>query len=83
MQFFLPKFFWGYSTGDPPKMGLQKINFWTAQARELVLFDISSYLTDKYFDIVWGCQPPRGPPQKSIFWTAQARALLFLISVDI
>ena len=25
----------------------------TAQARVLVLFDISRYLTDKYFDIVW------------------------------
>ena len=38
-------------------------------------FNIRRYLTDKYFDIVWGCQPPPPPPgdppkstpQKSIF----------------
>ena len=46
-----------------------------------VLFDISSYLTDKYFDIVWGCHHPGDPfkwtSQTSIFWMAQARVLLF------
>ena len=30
-----------------------------AQARVIVVFDISRYLTDKYFDIVWGCHPPK------------------------
>ena len=41
-----------------------------------VFYDIRRYLTDKYFDIVWGCHPPGNPPNgppKSIFWTAQAR----------
>ena len=52
-----------------------------AQARALVLFDISRYLTDKYFDIVWGCHiPPRGPPQmdppKIIFRMAKAGKLI-------
>ena len=42
----------------------------------LVFIDISRYLTDKYFDIVWGCHPlgtPQMDLQKSIFRTAQAR----------
>ena len=51
---------------DPPKS-----IFGMAQARVLLCFDISRYLTDKYFDIVWGCDPPLGTPQmdpqKSIF----------------
>ena len=50
----------------------------------LVCIDISRYLTDKHFDIVWGYPPPGDPqiaPQKSIFLTAQARVLvLFDIS---
>ena len=36
-----------------------------------VSFDISRYLTDKYFDIVWGCRSPRDPqmdpPKNQIF----------------
>ena len=28
----------------------------------LLLFDISRYLTDKYFDIVWGATSPLGTP---------------------
>ena len=51
-----------------------------AQGRVLLFFDISRYLTDKYFDIVWGATPrgpPKWTPQKSIFRTAQARVLLF------
>ena len=46
-------------------MDPQKSIFFTAQARVPVCFDISIYLTDKYFDIVWGCHPPRGPPNGS------------------
>ena len=42
---------------DPPK-----INFFYAQLRVPVCFDISKDLTDKYFGIVWGCHPP-GTPQ--------------------
>ena len=34
-----------------------------AQARVPVFYDISRYLTDKYFDIVWECHPPRDPPK--------------------
>ena len=48
--------------GTPLKWGPKKTIFLTAQARVLVLFDISRYLTDKYFEIVWGCHP-LGPPQ--------------------
>ena len=70
---FSPEIFWGNSTGNPPKMGPKKSIFWTAQARELHFFAIRRYLTDKYFDIVWGCHPPPGDPQKSIFWMAQVR----------
>ena len=73
---FFSRNFLGQLPQVPPKMGPQKINFLTAQARVLVLFDISRYLTDKYFDIVWGCPPPDIPkidPQKSIFWAAWAR----------
>ena len=40
----------------------QKSIFSTALARVPVCFDISRYLTDKCFDIVWGCLPPNGPP---------------------
>ena len=29
-----------------------------------MLFDITRYLTEKYFDIVWGFPPPRGPPNE-------------------
>ena len=37
-----------------------------AQARVLLCFDISRYLTDKYFDIVWG-GPPNGPFKNQFF----------------
>ena len=72
-------------------MGPQKINFLMAQARVPVLFDISGYLTDKYFDIVWGWHLPGDPfkwtpqmePQKSIFEWLKFEFYFFLISVDI
>ena len=38
-----------------------------------MFYDSSKYLTEKYFDIVWGCHPPRRPPKKPNFWTAQLR----------
>ena len=37
-----------------------------------MFYDISRYLTVKYFDIVWGANPP-GTPQKPIFSLAQLR----------
>ena len=43
-------------------MGTQKKPiFCTAQARALVFFDISRYLRDKCFDLVWGCHPQANP----------------------
>ena len=41
-----------------------------------MFFDISRYLRNKYFDVVWGYQPPRGLP-KINFEMARAGALLF------
>ena len=42
-----------------------------------VFFDISRYLRDNQFDIVWGYHPARDPPQmdpqEQIFLTAQTR----------
>ena len=66
---FFSQNFLGQLHREPP----QKSIFWTAQARVLVFYDISRYLPDKHFDIVWGCHP-LGTPQKSIFWTVQLRA---------
>ena len=40
-----------------------RINFLTAQGRVSVFYDISSYLTDNFFDIVWGCRFPGNPPK--------------------
>ena len=79
MHFFLPKFFWAtppgiLQNGAPKKPFFERLDFW-------YLFDISRYLTDKYFDIVWGCHPsgdpPKWTPQKLIFWTAQLRVPMF------
>ena len=73
-------------------MGPKKFIFLTTQARVLVVFDISRYLTDNYFDIVWGCHPPRGPPRepsqmgppkKQFFEWLKLEFYFFLISVDI
>ena len=56
--------FLGQLHREPPKMGPQKINFLNGlRARVLVFFAISRYLTDKSFDIVWGCHPPPWNPQ--------------------
>ena len=49
---------------EPPKNQLfERLNL----ECQLVFYDISRYLTDKYFDIVWGCHPPEdfpnGPPK--------------------
>ena len=41
-------------------------------------FDISKYLTDKYFEIVWGYQPPKIDPPKINFLKGSTN-----ISVDI
>ena len=54
MQFCVPRIFRA-STPEPPKIGPKKIIFLIAQARAIVVFYISRYLSDKYFDIVWGC----------------------------
>ena len=65
-----------------------------AQARALVLFDISRYLTDKYFDIVWGFQTwgfgaaklvppgtsPNRPHKKQFFKRIKLGCQCFMIS---
>ena len=66
MQFFLPKFFLATPPGTPQNGPPKNQFFERAQGRVLLIFDISRYLRDKYFDIVRGCHPPQGPPQKSI-----------------
>ena len=62
---------------DPPK-----INFFTAQLRVPVCYDISRYLTDKYFDIVWGCPPP-GTSKNQVFEWLNLGCQFALISADI
>ena len=47
-------------------MGPKNQFFFTDQARGPVFFDISRYLKDQFFDIVWGCHSPRNP-QKIVF----------------
>ena len=42
-----------------------------------VFYDISRYLTDKYFDIVWGCHPPRDPPKNQFFLWFNLRVPVF------
>ena len=70
------------STPQTAKWTPPKSMFWMVQLRVPVCYDISRYLTDKYFDIVWGCHhppgdPPKWTPKKSIFWMAQARVPVF------
>ena len=52
-----------------------------AQLRVPVFYDISRYLTDKYFEIVWGCHPQGPPhewtPKNQIFRTAQLRVPVY------
>ena len=70
-NFFSQNFFGATPPGTPLKWGPKKSMFWTAQARVLVCFDITRYLTDKYFDIIWRCHlprdPPNGPPKNQFF----------------
>ena len=58
-----------------------------AQARVLLGFDISRYLTDNYFDLVWGCHPPgdppNGPPKNQFFEWFNLGCQCFMISADI
>ena len=59
-----------------------------AQLRVPVCFDVSRYLTDKYFDIVWGCQPPQGtppnePPKNQFFEWLNLGCQCFMMSGDI
>ena len=60
-----------------------------AQARVPVFYDISRYLTDKYFDIIWGATPfppgtpPNGPPKINFFELFNLGCRFVLISGDI
>ena len=61
-----------YFGSTPPPKNPQKSIFLTAQAKVPVCFDISRYLTDKYFVIVWRHHPPV-TSQQSIFLMVQAK----------
>ena len=61
-QFSLPKFFGATLLVTPPKLGPKKSIFLTTPARAPAVLNISRYLTDKYFDIVWGYYTPPPPP---------------------
>ena len=67
---------------DPPRN-----QFFTAQLRVPVCFDISRDLTDKCFGIVWGCHPPRDPPNRplknQVFEWLNLLCQCFMISGDI
>ena len=59
-----------------------------AQLRVPVYFDISKYLTYKYYDIVWGATPPSGtpqidPPKNQFFEWLNLGCQSVLISADI
>ena len=65
---FNRQIFW-HSLGVPPPRGPpQNHFFWMAQVRVPVCLDISRYLTDKYFVIVWGCHPPKINFLNSLTW---------------
>ena len=58
-KIFLPKFFLLQLHREPPENGAPKNPFFEWLKLECYFFfDISRYLTDKYFDILWGCHPP-------------------------
>ena len=48
---------------DPPKWAPKNPFFERLKLEFYFFFDISRYLTDKYFDIGWGCHPPRDHPK--------------------
>ena len=52
-----------------------------AQLRVRVCFDISRYLTDKYFGVVWG--PPNRPPKNQFFEQLNSGCQSVMISADI
>ena len=68
-------------------MGSQKSFFLTAQTRVLVLFDIIRYVTEKYFDIVWGyripLETPKLTPKYQFFERLNLGCQFVLISADI
>ena len=68
-----PEIFLGQLPREPPQNGAPKNQFFERLAMVPVFLDISRYLRDKYFDIIWGYHPPgdppNGPPQKQIFLT--------------
>ena len=51
-----------YFGGAPPKCPI-KNQFFESLNQGARFFDISRYLTDKYFEIVWGYQPSGDPPK--------------------
>ena len=72
---------------EPPKWTPQKSFFSVARLRVPVCFDIRRYLTDKYFDIVWGATPletpPNGPPKNQFFLLLNLGCQCFMILAEI
>ena len=73
---------------EPPKWGPKNQLFERLNLEcQLVFYDISRYLTDKYFDIVWGCHPPEdppnGPPKNEFFERLNLECQCFMILADI
>ena len=64
-------------------MDPQKSIFFLAQLRVPVCYDNSRYLTEKIFDIVWGCHPLRGPPKNQFFEWLNLGCQSVMISGDI
>ena len=88
MQFFLSRNFFGQLHRESPQNGAPKNQFFERLKLEsYFFFDISRYLTDKYFDAVWGCHPPEDPPngptKNQFFLRLKLGWQFVLISADI
>ena len=60
VSFLRPNMIRGYQVSFSVKTA-QKSNFYSLTSALVFYFDISKYLRDKYFDIVWKHLPPGTP----------------------
>ena len=67
---------------EPPQNRASKNLFFERLKLKCYFFAISRYLTEKYFDIVWGCHLP-GDPQKQFFERLNLECQCFMIAGDI
>ena len=84
---FFSRNFLGQLHRETPQNGAPKHPFFERLKLECYFFfAISRYLTDKYFDIVWGCHPPgyppNGPIKNQFFERLNLGCYFFLISAD-